>query len=144
TKDDAVGAAVGYLSGSARWYAWRTEESLKLNRAFKELEVENFRTKQAQILRDQWLGRKSVGFVHQASRYRGKANYREALFLAYGSSTEGSLTGFVDDMYVVLKGFLAMAGAFASRKLGNQLWSEFVTDVDAKRAFTASPNEVWS
>lgn len=143
TRDDAIGAAVGYLSGSARWYAWKTEENLRLNRAFKDLQVKDFRTKQAQALRDQWLARKSVGFVHQASRYRGKANYREALFLAYGTSTESGLTGFIEDMHAVLSSFLAMAGAFACRKLGNQLWLDFVADVDAKKAFTASPNEVW-
>lgn len=144
TRDDALGAAAGYLSGSAKWYAWKTEEDLKRNRAYKELGVDNFRTTAARTLRDQWLDRKPVGFVHQAARYRGKANYREALFLAYGSGTESILSGYVEDMHAVLKAFLAMAGAFASRKLGKDLWSEFVADVDAKKAFTTRAGDIWA
>jgi len=141
---DALGAAAGDLSGSAKWYAWKTEEDLKGNRAFKELGVSNFRSKDARALRDEWFKRRSMGFVHQAARYRGKANYREALFLAYGSGTETILSGYVEDMHAVLKAFLAMAGAFARRKLGKDLWSEFVADVDAKKAFTTRAGDIWA
>ncbi len=143
TATEALGAAAGYLSGSAKWYAWRTEEDLKRSREFKALGVDNFRTKAARTLRDQRLERKCIGFVHQAARYRGKANYREALFLAYGSSTETILTGFVEDMSIVLQAFLAMAGAFAKRKLGKDLWKKFVVDIDAKRAFTTNAADIW-
>ena len=143
TATDALGAAAGYLSGSAKWHAWRTEEDLKRSREFKALGVDNFRTKAARTLRDQRLEKKCIGFVHQAARYRGKANYREALFLAYGSGTETILSGFVEDMSVVLQAFLAMAGAFAKRKLGKDLWQEFVADIDAKKAFTANAADVW-
>lgn len=143
TKGDALGAAAEYLSGSAKWYARKTEDKLKRHRDFKELGVSNFRSKDARVLRDKWLGRKTVGFVHQAIRYRGKANYREGLFLAYGSSTEAKLSGYVEDMHVVLKAFLAMAGAFACRKMGKNLWSEFVEDVNAKKAFTARADDIW-
>lgn len=144
TATEALGAAAGYLSGSAKWHAWKTEEDLKRSREFKNLGVENFRTKSARALRDQRLEKKCIGFVHQAARYRGKANYREALFLAYGSSTETLLSGFVDDMSVVLQAFLAMAGAFAKRKLGKELWEEFVADVDARKAFTTRASDAWS
>jgi hypothetical protein len=143
TATEALGAAAGYLSGSARWHAWRTEEDLKRSREFKDLGVDNFRTKAAQTLRDQRLENKCIGFVHQAARYRGKANYREALFLAYGSGTETILSGFVEDMSAVLQAFLAMAGAFAKRKLGKELWKEFVADIDAKKAFTTNAADVW-
>jgi hypothetical protein len=78
---DAVGAAAEYLSGSAGWHAWRVKEDLKRSSDFKVLQVDDFRTKAAQQLRDQRLSKKSVGFVHQASRYRGKANYREPFSL---------------------------------------------------------------
>lgn len=143
TKSGALGVAAEYLSGSANWYAWRTKEDLMSTSEFKNLGVNDFRTKAAQALRDGRLSRKSVGFIHQASRYRGKANYREALFLAYGSSTETLLTGFTDDLGGVLRGFLAMAGAFARRKIGSRLWSEFVADVDAKRSFSTRAADIW-
>lgn len=144
TKAEALGAAAEYLSGSARWYAWRAQEELKRSPQFKALEVADFRTRAARELRDERLQKKSVGFVHQASRYRGKANYREALFLAYGLATDEILSGFADDMSAVLRAFVAMAGAFAKRKLGPSLWSDFVTDVDAKKAFTTRASDVWS
>ncbi|MEO9492022.1 MAG: hypothetical protein ABJM26_00505 [Anderseniella sp.] len=144
TKTEALGAAAEYLSGSASWYGWLAKEDLKKTSNFKALGGVDFRTKVARELRDQRLSRKSVGFLHQASRYRGKANYREALFLAYGASTETYLSGFVGDLCVVLKAFLAMAGAFAKRKLGQNLWLEFIADVDKKRAFSSRAIDVWS
>lgn len=136
TPQQARSAAIAYLSGTASWYAWRTEEDLKKNRAFKALQVENFKTKAARALRDQWLEKKSVGFLHQAFRYRGKANYREALYMAYGSGAETTLADFIEDLFFVQKAFLAMAGAFAKRKLGDTLWHDFCEDVDAHSAFS--------
>ena len=143
TQTEALGAAAEYLSGSAAWYAWRTREELRKSKEFKALRVTDFRTKAAREIRDERLQKKSVGFVHQASRYRGKANYREALFLAYGPATETFLSGFVDDMAAVLKAFLTMAGAFLKKRLGKELWSEFVADVDSKKAFTTNARDVW-
>jgi hypothetical protein len=144
TKSDALGAAASYLSGSAKWYARKTEGDLKGNRAFKALGVTDFRSKDARALRDVWFKRRPIGFLHQAARYRGKANYREALFLAYGANTEATLSGFLDDMYLVLRAFLAMAGAFGRRKLGDKLWADFVSDVDLESAFKARATDVWS
>ena len=70
-----------YLSGSAKWYAWKTTEEVRKSPAYKALGVSDFRTKAARSLRDACLSPRTMGFVHQASGYRGKANYREALFL---------------------------------------------------------------
>jgi hypothetical protein len=144
TETEALEAAAEYLSGSAGWYAWRAREDLMITPKFKSLGVTDFRSKSARELRDSRLEKKSIGFVHQASRYRGKANYWEALFLAYGPATEMMLSGFAYDTAIVLKAFLAMAGAFAKHKIGTELWSAFVADVDAQKAFTASPIDVWS
>jgi len=142
--DDAVGACCAYLSGTSNWYRWRTTEDLRQAKEYKALGVSDFRTKAAQQLRDQRLARKSVSFLHQAIRYRGKANYREALFLGYGTSTETLLAGYVDDLAAVLSGFVSMAGAFASKRLGKTLWNEFIDDVEARRAFSVGPAQVWA
>lgn len=144
TPSEALGAVLGYLSGSAKWYAWKTTEDVRNSSDYKKLGVSNFRKKPARELRDARLSQRSIGFVHQAARYRGKANYREALFLAYGASTETILKGFVADQASVLRTFLAMAGAFACRKLGKALWGEFVVDVDTNRAFSTSAVSVWN
>ena len=48
------------------------------------------------------------------------------------------------DVASVLKGFVSMAGAFASKRLGKTLWTEFTDDVDARRAFSIGPAHVWA
>ena len=136
---DARGAACAYLSGCAGWYKWKTEEDIRASKEFRDLNVTDFRTKAARELRDQRLSRKAVSFLHEAIRYRGKANYREALFLGYGRSTETLLSNYIDDLAVVLTAFVAMAGAFTSKRLGSQLWSEFIDDLEKQRSFTVSP-----
>jgi hypothetical protein len=141
---DALGACCAYLSGTSNWYRWRVTEDLRQSKEYRALGVGDFRTKAAQQLRDQRLARKSVSFLHQAIRYRGKANYREALFLGYGASTETLLAGYVDDLASVLGGFVSMAGAFASKRLGKTLWTEFIDDVQARRAFSVQPAQVWA
>jgi hypothetical protein len=141
--DDAKNAAAAYLSGSAEWYAWRAKAELAKRKDFKGQGHINFRSKAARELRDQALKNKPVGFLHQAYRYRGKANYREALFLGYGSSTAEKLVTLPNDLYWVLKAFLVMAGIFSSKRIGKKLWAEFVADLEQKRTFSLSPREVW-
>lgn len=144
TVDDAHAACRSYLRGSVGWWAWRTEETLRASKDFKALGVQNFRTKAARELRDARLHSRSLCFMHQAIRYRGKANYREALFLGYGNAVETVLSGYVEDLSTVLRGFATAAGAFAARRIGPALWQEFVADLEAKRAFTLSPTSLWS
>lgn len=141
--DEARGALASYLSGSAEWYAWKAREDARKSKDFRDLGVDNFRTKAAQNLRDQILSKRKMGFLHQAIRYRGKANYREALFLAYGKSAETTMEAFINDQVIVLRAFITMAGAFCAKKLGRDLWEQFVTDVDANKAFSLSAESVW-
>lgn len=140
---DANGACCAYLSGTSKYYRDRLSDELKNSKEFKLLGVKDFRTKSARELRDRKLSEKSCSFLNQAFRYRGKANYREALFLGYGSTTEHQLSNYVDDLYAVLAAFVSMAGAFSSKRLGKQIWSEFMADVEAKRSFSLDPRQIW-
>lgn len=140
----AAGAAAAYLSGTASWAVGNIITAMRSSADFKALGVDNFQRKIARDFRDERLEPRSVGFLHQASRYRGKANYREALFLAHGASTGAQLEGFVANQAKVLRAFLGMAGAFAQRKLGKEIWAEFTADVEAQRAFTTSASSVWN
>lgn len=141
--EDALGCIASYLSGSAKWYAWKTTEDIRKTKEFKALGVDDFRTKAARELRDNRFSQKPIGFLHQAFRYRGKANYREALFLAYDVDPLVDLKGFISDQADVLRAFLTMAGAFSSRKLGKKTWNEFVEDVEISREFSTSVKNVW-
>jgi hypothetical protein len=140
---EAFGSCCAYLSGSAAWWKAKTEESVKASREFKALNVADFRTKAARELRDSRLAGKAVSFLHQAFRYRGKANYREALFLGYGDYVETLLSDYIDDLASVLRGFVAMSGAFACKRLGQPIWNDFIEDLDAHRSFQFSPKSVW-
>jgi hypothetical protein len=63
TALDAMGAAAGYLSGTAKWYAWKAEEQVRSSKEFKTLCVSDFRTKAARGIRDSSLSKRTMGFV---------------------------------------------------------------------------------
>jgi hypothetical protein len=144
TPDEALGACIAYLSGSADWWRWKTEEDVRGSRDFRALGVSDFRTSVAREIRDKRLTGRSIGFLHEAFRYRGKANYREALYLGYGTSIEPLLSIYVDDLSKALDAFVVVAGIFCSRRLGPSVWSEFTEDLEAKRAFSLSPSSLWN
>jgi hypothetical protein len=143
TVDDARGALATYLSGSAVWSVWKLTEDAKRSKDFKALQVDDFRTKKARNIRDKIKNGRTMGFMHQAIRYRGKANYREALFLAYGKSAEATMGDFITEQAIVLRAFVSMAGAFCAKKLGKKLWDEFLNDIDENKAFSLSATSVW-
>lgn len=123
---------------------WNLEQRVRGSPDFKALGVDNFRTKAARSLRDAAFAKKSIAFLHEASRYRGKANYRDAIYLAYGKSVPKLAEGFIDDLLIVLTGFSAMAGAYCSMRVGKDRWKAFVDDLEARRAISVSPLQVWS
>ena len=143
TYDEAFGACHAYLSGSANWWRQKIEEDIRDSREFRSLGVSDFRKGAARSLRDKRLSGRSIGFLHQAFRYRGKANYREALFLGYGTSINASLADYIDDLSKVLDAFVTSAGVFCGRRLGKTVWDEFTEDLEHKRAFSTSPGVLW-
>jgi hypothetical protein len=46
-------------------------------------------------------------------------------------------------MLVVLKAFAAMAAAFCSMRVGKVSWTEFIDDLERKKAISVSPKDVW-
>lgn len=142
--DEAHRCLCGYLSGTRDWWAGRLEEEIKASKDFQIQGFSNFRKKAAQQIRDKRLGKHSLSFLHQAIRFRGKANYREALYLAHGVSVESTISDFIEDMADVLEAFLAMAGAFAFQKIGSELSSDFLEDLDKFRSFSLDPRSVWT
>ncbi len=144
SRDEAVGSVNAYLSGTVKWYRWKLEESIKASHEFRNLKVTDFRTKPARELRDKRLNGRGVGFLHQAIRYRGKANYREALFLGYGKTVSATLSNYVDDLSTVLDAFVAVAGMFCAKRLGSATWDSFLDDLENRRSFSTAPGDLWS
>jgi hypothetical protein len=144
TAAEAWGCCAEYVSGTASWEQWNVREQVKETREFKDLGTDSFRTTAARKLRDARYERRGIAFLHEAFRYRGKANYRDAIYLAYGKSVPALLTGFVDDLERVLTGFSAMAAGYASIRMGRDIWAAFLDDLEAKRSISVSPKAIWS
>lgn len=139
---EALGACISYLSGTRDYREWQVCDDLK-QKELPKLGLTDFRKAAARQLRDARLRGKSLGFLHQAFRYRGKANYRDALFLTYGSSVGGTLSGFIEDLELVLTGFIVMAGAFCARRIGPTLWQPFIADLSTQVKLAVMPHDVW-
>ena len=128
-NEEAWGAIVSYLNGTWDYEKWRVEERVKGSREFKALGVDNFRTKAARELRDAQLSKNGVNYLIQAFRYRGKANYRDSIFLSYGHDNSEKIEVFVDDLEIVSRAFQRMASFYLSRRVEKGSWSEFVDDL---------------
>lgn len=95
-------------------------------------------------MRDARLKNRSLSFLHQAIRYRGKANYREALYLAHGKQVESQVARYITDLADTLHSFVALAGAYCFVRLGPQEAQFFLNDVESKRAFSLPLSSVFS
>lgn len=141
---EAWGCVAEYLSGTAKWEQWNIQERVREQRDFKSLNKTDFRSKAAKDLRDVAFSKRGIAFLQEASRYRGKANYRDAIYLAYGQSVPRQLAGFIPDLTTVLNGFSSMAAAYAAKRMGKDIWGVFIEDLEMKRAVSTSPAKLWS
>lgn len=140
----AWGCIAEYLAGTANWEQWNIRERVRNSREFRELGTDNFRSGAARALRDSAYSKRSISFLHQASRYRGKANYRDAIYLGYGKSVPKLLENFIVDLRAVLTAFSVMAAGYCSARVGAEIWSAFLADLEEKRAVSLSPASLWA
>lgn len=135
-NEEAIGGVFSYLKGTAKYVQWQTEERVKNSREFKNLNVDNFRTKVARELRDNKLQGGLVNFLTQAFRYRGKANYRDSIYLSYGDNREEEIEVFINDLENIASKFLQMASFYVSKRVERGTWDEFVNDIDQNSQLT--------
>jgi hypothetical protein len=138
--EQAWGAAVSYLNGTWDYEKWRIEERVKGDKSFKALGVDNFRTKAARELRDNQLAKHGVNYLVQAFRYRGKANYRDSIFLSYGDDNSEKMESFIQDLEGVSRAFQRMAAFYLSRRVEKGTWAEFVADLEANSRLSLDAN----
>jgi hypothetical protein len=139
-EDQAWGATVSYLNGTAEYERWRAEEEIKTSPAFLALGVTDFRRKVARELRDEVLAQLEVNFLVEANRYRGKANYRDSLFLSYGNDYESQIETFLVDLCNVAESFLKMTSAYCSRRVESGVWEEFLADLEGSSRLSIEPD----
>ncbi len=134
--NEAWGAICGYLSGTSDYEKWKLEERVKNSSEFKNNGYTDFRRNAAKALRDGALVPASVNFLTQAFRYRGKANYRDAIYLSYGASFESALEQCCKDLELVSLAFTEMAAHYVSQRVEKDAWVEFGKDINKYAKFT--------
>lgn len=135
TTTQAYGAVVSYLKGTAEYERGRAEEKVKSSSQFRELRVSNFRTKAARNVRDKALAVCHVNILVEAFRYRGKANYRDAIYLSYGSDYSETLDTFVADLAAVAKAYVFMVSHYLPRRVERDVWEQFGKDLVTNSKF---------
>ncbi len=134
-EETALGAVYSYLKGTAEYEQWRLEEIVKNSREYKQGGFDSFRTNAAKALRDAKLNPASVNYLVQAFRYRGKANYRDAIYLSYGQDETEKLEQFVSDLAAVAGAFSLMAAHYAARRVVRSEWADFAADLEQHAQF---------
>ena len=110
------------------------EERLKDEHGFQ-----NFLPRDARKIRDKALRKKKVNFVDQAFRYRGKANYRDSVYLSYGAgevhlvakqSDLDTMRVYIQDLETVGAAYLRMASTYVGKRLVAKSWDDFMSDLE--------------
>lgn len=135
TEEQAHGAIISYLKGTAEHEKERIEKIVKSSKEFKELKVANFRTNNAKEVRDKVLTGRHVNILVQAFRYRGKANYRDSIYLSYGTDNSETLDTFVTDLVTVANTFVFMVSHYVPRRVECGSWSQFREDLTTNARF---------
>jgi hypothetical protein len=136
----AHGAVVSYLNGTADYGRWECEERVKQSGPYRALGVSNFKTAAARALRDAALSQEKVCFLTQAFRYRGKANYRDSIYLSYGADRSAEVTQLMADLALVAERFTRMACHYVAKRTERGTWGDFVADVAANSRFAVPVN----
>lgn len=134
----AHSVCVSFLKGSADWYREKKQTEILGYKEFKSKGFTNFRKLEARKIRDDSLQKKEVSFLHQAFRFRGKANYRDAIYLSYGEKREQEITNLIEDLYITLHCFLSMASHYCSKRVEKQTWSQFSQDIENNKLVSTS------
>ena len=125
----AYGAILSYLKGTAEYEQWRLEEHVKTSTAYRNAGHTSFRSNAAKELRNANLRPAHINYLVQAFRYRGKANYRDAIYLSYGANNSERVRQFVSDLGVVSGNFSLMAAHFVARRVVRADWEAYAADI---------------
>ncbi|PSB11386.1 hypothetical protein C7B62_05630 [Pleurocapsa sp. CCALA 161] len=137
-EGSAHSVCISFLKGSADWYREKKQTEILKCTEFQNKGFTNFRKLEARKIRDYRLQKKKVSFLHQAFRFRGKANYRDAIYLSYGEKREQEITNLIEDLYFTLHCFLSMASHYCSKRVERQTWLQFSQDIEKNKLVSTS------
>lgn len=116
---------LGYLNGTCDFEYKKIASQIK-----RELGVADLRTRRARELRDDRLRNRPIGFMHCAFRFRGKANYRDGIFMTYGSNGRAEVNRFVKGLAATSQFMFLTSVAFVSRRCPRSLVEGFASDFE--------------
>lgn len=122
---NAQGILLSYLQGTCDWYAERTKSNLLR----QHNQFTDFRKSKAKELRDAALEER-IGFMHCAYRYRGKANYRDGVFLTYSQRELTVAPTFLESLAVTARFLALFALVMIESFRGAAELRTFLADVD--------------
>jgi hypothetical protein len=122
TRSAAQGILLTYLNGTAGWVVGNVKDRLK-----QQHNLQDFRTTRARQLRDERLPVK-VNILNCVYRFRGKANYRDGLFLSYGDPHNWLTPSFLSDLFTIASFGFVCAFAYAERRIGRNFAADFLND----------------
>lgn len=92
--------------------------------------VKNFYSKKAKEKRDEKFKTKHISFLHEAYRYRGKANYEDELYLAmHNKGIYVPVNKYIQSLCDVASKFIRIAAFFCMHKIGKEEWKKTITDI---------------
>lgn len=129
SRPDAQQMLLSYLGGTAKYYVWKIKRGLLDSPEFKTQGLTNFLRGEAKRQRDAIVRKKAYNFLHLAYRYRGKANYRDFGYLAYGTSTRADLRPFLLRLANTARFLHIAALVYVGRRLGQSVADEYSNDM---------------
>jgi hypothetical protein len=115
---------LGFLSGTVKDGVENVKHRLKERRG-----IHDFRKFQDRKIRDDALRNREFNFMHCAFRLRGKANYRDAIYIAYGVRNVPCKREFVEALATTARFAFVCGLAFASLRIGKENVRKFVDDL---------------
>lgn len=112
------------MIGTADWKAKEIKDRLK-----REKKIDNFRTTANKEIRDKQLP-DEINYLNCTFRYRGKANYRDSIFLAYGEKHSWLDAQFVDNLRTVATFCSICALEYVHKRLGIDTTLQFLKDIE--------------
>lgn len=128
--ESALGGCISYLEGTAARDREIIEDRIRSSREFANRGYRDFRTKAAREFRDQQLAGRQTNFLNQAIRYRGKANYRDSIYLSYGQERQDQIAQMLASLEQTLRCFLRMSCRLAERRVERGTWQLFCEDLE--------------
>lgn len=139
-ETEAWGGICSYLKGTAEFEKEKIETRILNCKEFKQLGVSNFRTKRAREYRDRKLSVVPINFLTQSFRYRGKANYRDSVYLSYGEDNSYLLNPFLKDLELVSKKYFLMSFALIKQCINKTHLGLFINDAIKNVKFSLDKN----